>query len=51
MEHEVRDHQRHIDKQFVGSPRYTLEVDFKDYAAELNGDIASAARGRSAAAK
>ena len=38
-------------RTWLNSPRYTLEVDFKDYAAELNGDIANAARGRSAAAK
>lgn len=38
-------------RTWLTSPRYTLEVDFKDYAAELNGDIASAARGRSASAK
>ena len=36
-------------RTWLTSPRYTLEVDFKDYAAELTGDIANAARGRPAA--
>lgn len=46
---EVRDfHQRKI-STWLNSARYTLEVDFKDYAGELNGDIAKAASGRPAA--
>ena len=42
----------HVNKQriWLDSPRYTLEVDFKDYAGELNGDIAEATRGRPASA-
>jgi hypothetical protein len=47
---EVRDfHQKKI-STWLNSPRYTLEVDFNDYAGELNGDIAKAASGRPAAA-
>jgi dimethylaniline monooxygenase (N-oxide forming) len=46
---EVRDfHQRKI-STWLNSARYTLEVDFNDYAGELNGDIAKAASGRPAA--
>jgi dimethylaniline monooxygenase (N-oxide forming) len=46
---EVRSfHQARL-RTWLNSARYTLEVDFKDYAGELNGDITNAARGRSAA--
>jgi dimethylaniline monooxygenase (N-oxide forming) len=46
---EVRDfHQKKI-STWLNSARYTLEVDFNDYAGELNGDIAKAASGRPAA--
>ena len=42
----------HVRKQriWLDSARYTLEVDFKDYAGELNGDILQASRGRPASA-
>ena len=46
---EVRSFHQHRQRTWLNSARYTLEVDFKDYVAELNGDIANAARGRSAA--
>ncbi|MET0876039.1 MAG: NAD(P)-binding domain-containing protein [Tardiphaga sp.] len=46
---EVRAYHTQKQRTWLNSPRYTLEVDFKDYAAELNGDIANAARGRPAA--
>jgi dimethylaniline monooxygenase (N-oxide forming) len=38
MRREVADHQAHIDKQYVGSARYTLEVDYRQYAAQLKAD-------------
>ncbi|MET0971256.1 MAG: FAD-dependent oxidoreductase [Tardiphaga sp.] len=46
---EVRDFHQKKQRTWLNSARYTLEVDFKDYAGELNGDIARASRGRSAA--
>jgi len=46
---EVRSHHLQKQRTWLNSARYTLEVDFKDYAAELTGDIATAARGRPAA--
>ncbi|MDB5654402.1 MAG: monooxygenase [Tardiphaga sp.] len=47
---EVRSFHQEKQRTWLNTPRYTLEVDFKDYARELNGDIANAARGRAAAA-
>jgi len=38
MELEIQQHQQHIDRQYVGSARYTLEVDFRQYAAQLKQD-------------
>ena len=38
MKREIADHQAHIDKHYVGSARYTLEVDFRHYAAQLQAD-------------
>jgi len=38
MLREIANHQRHIDKQYVGSARYTLEVDFRQYVAQLHKD-------------
>ena len=35
MEAEIRRHQAHIDRRYVGSARYTLEVDFREYAKQL----------------
>ncbi|MBC7579993.1 MAG: NAD(P)-binding domain-containing protein [Tardiphaga sp.] len=37
-------------RTWLNSARYTLEVDFKDYARELNGDISRPASGRQAGA-
>lgn len=48
---EVRDFHQKKQRTWLSTARYTLEVDFKDYAGELNGDIASASRGRSAAVR
>ncbi|HEX5513371.1 MAG TPA: NAD(P)-binding domain-containing protein [Gammaproteobacteria bacterium] len=39
MEAEIARHQAAIRKQFVNSPRYLLEVDFKTYAGELRKDM------------
>ncbi len=47
---EVRSFHQEKQRTWLNSARYALEVDFKDYARELNGDIAQAARGRPAAA-
>lgn len=38
MELEIQQHQKRIDSQYVGSARYTLEVDFREYAAQLRRD-------------
>jgi dimethylaniline monooxygenase (N-oxide forming) len=43
MEAEIARHNRALAKRYVNSARYTLEVDFKEYAAQLRGDVA---RGR-----
>lgn len=37
---EIDAHQRYVSRRFVGSARYTLEVDFRRYARELFRDIA-----------
>ncbi|MBT9524037.1 MAG: NAD(P)-binding domain-containing protein [Rhizobacter sp.] len=39
MEAEIARHHRHQADRYVGSARYTLEVDFRDYAKQLRGDI------------
>ncbi|AEC21362.1 monooxygenase [Pusillimonas sp. T7-7] len=41
MQKEIQAHNDAIARQFVGSARYTLEVDFRTYAKQLNGDIQS----------
>jgi dimethylaniline monooxygenase (N-oxide forming) len=43
MQREIARHQRHLNERYVGSARYTLEVDFRDYAKQLREDMA---RGR-----
>jgi len=43
MQAEVQAHNQAIAKQYVGSARYTLEVDARTYAAQLSGDIARGA--------
>ena len=42
MQREIAAHHRH-QSRYLGSARYTLEVDFRDYAQQLRGDMA---RGR-----
>jgi dimethylaniline monooxygenase (N-oxide forming) len=39
MEREIAAHRHWIDRQYVGSARYTLEVDFRRYAAQLRKDM------------
>jgi dimethylaniline monooxygenase (N-oxide forming) len=46
MKKEIRAHQAEISRRYVGSARYTLEVDYRSYAKQLFGDIAN---GRAAA--
>ncbi len=45
---EIREHYVVKQRTWHNSARYTLEVDFKDYAGQLRGDIAAATRGRAA---
>jgi hypothetical protein len=39
MQDEIARHHRHQAKRYVGSARYTLEVDFRDYAGQLRRDM------------
>lgn len=39
MEAEIARHQQALARRYVNSARYTLEVDFKEYAAQLRGDL------------
>ena len=39
MDAEIARHNRALAKRYVGTARYTLEVDFKEYAAQLRGDM------------
>lgn len=39
MEEEIRLHHDYVSSRFVGSARYTLEVDFRKYAKQLFGDM------------
>lgn len=39
---EVERHRRRVAKRYVHAARYTLEVDFKEYAAELSADLQKA---------
>lgn len=39
MEAEIARHQQALSRRYVNSARYTLEVDFKEYAAQLRGDL------------
>lgn len=41
MHEEVAAHQRKLNKRYVNSARYTLEVDFTEYAKQLRGDMAA----------
>jgi dimethylaniline monooxygenase (N-oxide forming) len=45
MMSEVRAHRDDISRRYVGSSRYTLEVDGRKYAKQLIGDINRGARG------
>lgn len=45
MEKEIQAHNDEIARQFVGSARYTLEVDFRTYVKQLSGDIKSTKAG------
>jgi hypothetical protein len=44
MDQEVKQHQQHIDRRYVGSARYTLEVDYRQYAAQLRRDRVASGR-------
>jgi dimethylaniline monooxygenase (N-oxide forming) len=39
MQAEIARHHRHQARRYLGSARYALEVDFRDYAKQLRGDI------------
>ena len=39
MEAEIARHNRNLARRYVNSARYTLEVDYKEYAAQLRGDL------------
>lgn len=41
MAEEISTHRRWVEKSFVGSRRYRLEVDFRDYAGQLQQDMAA----------
>ena len=40
MREEIRRHAAGLARRYVGSARYTLEVDFSDYARQLRRDLA-----------
>ncbi|HEY8605591.1 MAG TPA: NAD(P)-binding domain-containing protein [Noviherbaspirillum sp.] len=46
MAAEIDRHARAVAKRYVGSARYTLEVDFREYARQLRRDMASGRAGR-----
>ncbi len=41
MQQEIARHAAQLAKRYVGSARYTLEVDFREYAKQLRGDMAA----------
>jgi cation diffusion facilitator CzcD-associated flavoprotein CzcO len=41
MHAEIARHRREVERTYVGSPRYTLEVDFRSYARQLNRAVGS----------
>jgi hypothetical protein len=45
MQSEVREHWRGVKRRYVDSARYTLEVDYRDYARDLRADMASGKAG------
>jgi hypothetical protein len=38
MASEITRHRRMLERRYVGSRRSTLEVDFREYAAQIEGD-------------
>ena len=45
MREEIRRHREELARRYVGSARYTLEVDFGDYARQLRRDMAKGVAG------
>ena len=45
MDREIDAHLAANAQRYVGSARYTLEVDFRDYAGRLRGDMRAACAG------
>lgn len=45
MRAELREHWRGVKRRYVDSARYTLEVDYRDYATQLREDMASGKAG------
>ena len=45
MDKEIRAHHAALRRRYVNSPRYTLEVDFRDYAGRLRRDMAKGIAG------
>jgi hypothetical protein len=41
MDAEIARHRREVERTYVGSPRYTLEVDFRSYARQLRKALAT----------
>jgi dimethylaniline monooxygenase (N-oxide forming) len=41
MHAEIAGHRREVERTYVGSPRYTLEVDFRSYARQLDRALAT----------
>lgn len=39
MEAEIAAHRRKLERRYVNSARYTLEVDYREYARQLRDDI------------
>lgn len=46
METEIAQHQRALARRYVNSARYTLEVDYREYAKQLRGDMKRGVAGR-----
>ena len=45
MDEEIARHRRAISRRYVGTQRYTLEVDFREYAKALRRDMATGIAG------
>ena len=39
MDREIAKHRKKLEGRYVGSARYTLEVDFREYAAQMRRDM------------